>query len=121
MKLNTSANMETQELHNFFASTPSKGFLLELQRLRQVAPDGFAEALKVLADGSRNEASREAYGTTGLLNYFMELQAVSLDFSVRFEALRAIANACADNSKAKDLVVEVFRLSTLRQTTTEIS
>lgn len=73
--------------------------LHELQQIREKSPQDFSTALKILADGSRCEDRREAYGETGILDWLLELQATSLDVEVRRECIRAIANSCADTGK----------------------
>lgn len=85
---------------NSFTGDLSEHSVHELRRLHEIGPEGFSTALKILADGTRCEDRREAYGKTGMLGYLLELQATTLDVEVRSECLRAIANSCADTGKA---------------------
>lgn len=98
----------------------SEEALPTLRRLHQESPRDFFEVLHVLADGSRHEARREAYGETGLLDYFLQLQATVPDKDVRRECLRAIANACADIGMANTTLFKVLTLSNFHQIAIEI-
>lgn len=89
-----------EELLEIFGISPSQTTLQTLQSLLQDCPKGCSKAIRILADGSRNEDRRAAYGETGLLGYLLEIQATSPDDDTRREALRALANACADTGKA---------------------
>lgn len=89
-------NNKDGEFRTFSAGDLSERSVYQLRRLRENHPEGFSTALKILADGSRCEDRREAYGKTGILEYLLELQATMLDIEVRRECLRAIANSCAD-------------------------
>ena len=82
-----------------FTGDLSEHSVHELRRLHETRPEGFSTALKILADGTRCEDRREAYGKTGMLDYLLELQVTTLDIEVRRECLRAIANSCADTGK----------------------
>ena len=84
-----------------FADPPSVDTLLALQRLDRAL---LRQALKLLADGARIEDRREAYGQLGLLEYLLELQHDCR--SEHDEALRAIANACANNGKVHRVLLE---------------
>ena len=98
-------DLEDEEILSIFAGPLSNDTLPCLQRLCQDSTK-YCKALEILADGSRNEDRREAYGQTGLLDYLLEVQASS-QYGCQ-EALRAIANACADNGKAHDVSLDVF-------------
>ena len=78
---------------------PNNSIVVSLRELTEGEHSRFLDALRTLADGSRHEDRREAYGSTGLLDYAMELQATTTDLYVRRESLRIIANACADTGK----------------------
>ena len=83
-----------------FADPPSVDTLLALQRLDRAL---LRQALKLLADGARIEDRREAYGQLGLLDYLLGLQH-NCPYT-RNEALRAVANVCADNGKAHGVLL----------------
>ena len=85
-----------------FADPPTQDTLLALQQLDQNSAI-FRQALKLIADGTRDENRREAYGQLGLLEYLLELQHNCRQG--HDEALRAIANACANNGKAHDVLL----------------
>lgn len=85
---------------NSLTGSLSEHSVHELRLLHESHSEDFSKALKILADGTRYEDRREAYGNTGMLDYLLELQATTLDVEVRNECLRAIANSCADTGKA---------------------
>lgn len=109
-------DMDGEELLSFFEKAPSSDTLPALQRLDEESPI-FLKALQVLANGSRDEDRREAYGKTGLLDYFLEVQAKCYD--ARKPSLQAIANACADNGKAHHVLFEDLGSYVVHQTATE--
>ena len=82
-----------------FTGSLSENSVHELRQLQESRCEDFSIALKILADGTRCEDRREAYGKTGMLDYLLNLQATTLDVEVRSECLRAIANSCADTGK----------------------
>ena len=84
-----------------FADPPSVDTLLALQRLDRAL---LRQALTLLADGARSEDRREAYGQLGLLECLLELQHDCR--SGHDEALRAIANACANNGKVHGVLLK---------------
>lgn len=103
--------MDNEIPWNLFRDFPAPSTLPMLQRLHQDSPSAFLKALTFLADGSRIEERREAYGETGLLEYFLETQATATEQEVRRECLRAIANACADTGKVASVYLMVFSSS----------
>lgn len=93
-------NLGDEELSEIFGISPSQTTVQTLQWLLEDCPEACSKAIRILADGSRNEDRREAYGETGLLGCLMEIQATFPDDGTRRETLRAVANACADTGKA---------------------
>ena len=105
--------MDSELLWDLFRDFPAQPTLPMLRRLRQDSPSGFLKALNILADGSRIEERREAYGEAGLLEYFLDMQATAPEKDVRRECLRAIANACADTGKAIGVYLVILSLSAI--------
>ena len=108
------SDMEKQLRWNLFRDFPAQPTLPMLRQLRQDSSSDFLKALSILADGSRIEERREAYGETGILDYFLETQATAPEIEVRRECLRAIANACADTGKMTGVCLVVFSSSAIR-------
>ena len=106
--------MDNELPWNLFRDFPTQPALQVLRQLRQASPSDFLKALSILADGSRIEERREAYGEIGLLDYFLETQATAPEIEVRRECLRAIANACADTGKVTGVYLVVFSSSAIR-------
>lgn len=113
MNMDIDSAMDSEILWNLFQDSPAQPTLLMLRRFRQDSPTAFLKALSILADGSRIEERREAYGETGLLDYFLEIQATAPEKGVRRECLRAIANACADTGKATGVYLSLFSSSVI--------
>ena len=113
MNMEIGSSMDSELPWNLFQDFPAQPTLSMLRQIRQNSPTAFLKALRVLADGSRIEERREAYGETGLLDYFLEMQARASEKEVRRECLRAIANACADNGKATGVYLLVFGSSVI--------
>ncbi|KAG6995829.1 hypothetical protein G7Y79_00041g077810 [Physcia stellaris] len=88
-----------------FTGNLSEHSVQKLRQLHESRSEDFTTALKILADGTRCEDRREAYGKTGMLDYLLELQATTLVVEVRSECLRAIANSCADTDTNRDRVI----------------
>ena len=114
MIINSDSNMDSELFWNLLRDFPAQTTLPVLRQLRQDSPKNFLKALHILADGSRLEERREAYGETGLVDYFLEMQATAPEKEVHRECLRAITNACADTGKATGVYLVVFSLSANR-------
>ena len=95
--------MGDEEVLDLFAEPPSTDTLLALQQLDPNSPT-CRQALRLLADGTRIEGRREAYGQLGFLDFVLGLQYKCQHG--RDDALRAVANLCADNGKADDVLLE---------------
>lgn len=85
--------------------------LLWLRQLQNGPPQEFAKALQVLADRSRWEDWREPIGESGLLAFCMDTIASSNDLDVHVQALRLIANTCADRDGNRQRVISHPRLA----------
>ena len=114
MNMNINSTMEVESFWNIFRDFPAQPTLPMLRRLRRDSPSDFLNAVSILADGSRIEERREAYGEIGMLEYFLEMQAIAPEKEVRRECLRAIANACADTGKATGVRLMIISSSAMR-------
>ena len=77
----------------------------EILRLKRLPTKDLGVALGSIADYSRDPAQREAIGLSGLLEYCLEVLARPEQASIHMQALRVIANSCADTDCNRDRVI----------------
>ncbi|KAG9254721.1 armadillo-type protein [Emericellopsis atlantica] len=77
------------------------------QQLWDAKSDDLKLVAQKLGDGSRDVAWRIAFGESGILNFFLEINAAkSLSPDLQLHTLRLVGNSCADTDQNRARVVE---------------
>ncbi|KAL8673731.1 MAG: hypothetical protein Q9168_001838 [Polycauliona sp. 1 TL-2023] len=119
------ADVDVQELHVAFnrADQNSRNGIRDLEVLATtqtvlelLVPDSdyFVEAVTVLANASRDETWRLPFGQSGLLAFFLRIQAtIGIEERALVPSLKFIGNTCADTDINRELAISPVYITSL--------